>query len=112
MWSYTNPGLYQPSNEDLEEEEDDLESDEESEEETDSDEDDDLPGLEDRQEDSDSDEEDDDSFFDDDDDSTMHSLELIGGMGRLNRREDVAPPLEVRADIDSDEETSIGGNVD
>jgi hypothetical protein len=24
----------------------------------------------------------------------------------------VAPPLEVRADIDSDEETSIGGNVD
>jgi ankyrin repeat protein len=112
MWSYTNPGLYQPSNEDLEEEEDDLESDEESDEETDSDEDDDLHGLEDRQEDSDSDEEDDDSFFDDDDDSTMHSLELIGGMGRLNRREDVAPPLEVRADIDSDEETSIGGNVD
>lgn len=30
IWSYANPGLYQPSNDDLEEEEDDIDSDEES----------------------------------------------------------------------------------
>ena len=112
MWSYANPGLYQPSNDDLEEEEDDLDSDEESDEESDSD--DDLPGLEERQEGSDSDEEDDASFFDDDDDddSTMPPLELVGGRGRLNLILDAVPPLEVRANIDSDEESSIGGNVD